>query len=71
LIVGQLITDEEFRQRFLKDPSETLSGLRDQGIDLTAGEAAALLRTDRALWSDAAARIDRDLQRSGFGSFRS
>jgi hypothetical protein len=71
LIVGQLITDEDFRHRFLTDPSATLTGLRDQGTDLTLGEIDALVRTERTLWSDAAARIDRDLQRSGFGSGRS
>jgi hypothetical protein len=62
-IVGRLLTDEEFRSRFLYEPPEVLTALRDQGFELTAGEVAALLRTDRALWADAAARIDPQLQR--------
>ncbi len=64
LIVGRLLTDEEFRGRFLNEPLEALTALREQGFELTPGEIDALLRTDRALWSDAAARIDRQLQRA-------
>ena len=70
LIIGQLLTDEEFRLRFLRDPFETLFRLRDQGYDLTAAEIEALARTDRTLWTDAAERVDRDLRRSGFGEAR-
>ena len=47
LIVGRLLTDEEFRWRFLASRSATLTALRDQGFELTAGEVGALLRTDR------------------------
>lgn len=63
-IIGRVITDEEYRLRFLHDPVATLNELRDQGVDLTRGEIDALARTDRTLWTDAAARIDRHLQRS-------
>jgi hypothetical protein len=62
-IVGRLLTDEEFRSRFLGQPLETLMALRDQGFELTSGEVDALLRTDHSLWADAAARIDPQLQR--------
>lgn len=64
LVVGRLLTDEEFRRRFLRDPLEQLTGLREQGFELTTGEIAALLRTDRALWNEAAMRIDPLLQRA-------
>jgi hypothetical protein len=63
-IIGRVITDEEYRVRFLNDPRGTLNELRDQGVELTRGEIDALARTDRALWIDAAERIDRHLQRS-------
>jgi hypothetical protein len=63
-IVGRLVTDEDYRLRFLEDPSGTLGALRDQGVDLTRGEIDALVRTDRRFWTDAAERIDPDLQRS-------
>jgi hypothetical protein len=62
-IVGRLLTDEEFRTRFLSDPGGELAALRDRGLELTQAELEALMRTDRALWSDAASRIDRDLQK--------
>jgi DNA-binding CsgD family transcriptional regulator len=66
LIVGRLVTDEEYRLTFLSDPTRALTMLRDQGVELTAAELDALVRTDRTLWSDAAARIDPDLQRSSW-----
>ena len=62
LIVGRLLTDEEFGVDSFANRSR-LTALRDQGFELTAGEVGALLRTDRALWADAAARIDPQLQR--------
>jgi len=65
-IVGRLVTDEEYRLKFLSDPSGALTALRDQGVELTSGEIDALIRTDRTLWSDAAARIDPDLHRSSW-----
>ena len=66
VIVGRLVTDEEYRLKFLSDPVGALTTLRDQGVELTSAEIDALIRTDRALWSDAAARIDPDLQRSSW-----
>lgn len=63
-IVGRLVTDEEYRLRFLGDPLGTLNELRDQGVELTRGEIEAIARTDRTFWSDAADRIDPHLQRS-------
>ena len=63
LLIGQIVTDEELRRRFLRTPRETLSALRDQGVELTASEIEALVETDRQLWTSAAARLDRRLQR--------
>jgi hypothetical protein len=68
LIVGRLVTDEEYRVRFLSDPRGSLIALRDQGVELTAGEIEALIRTDQQLWTDAAERIDPHLQRSSLRS---
>jgi hypothetical protein len=67
-IIGRLVTDEEYRLRFLSDPLGALNGLRDQGVELTRGEIEALVRTDRAIWTDAAERIDPHLQQSSFRS---
>jgi hypothetical protein len=66
VIVGRLVTDEEYRLKFLSDPICALTTLRDQGVELTFDEIDALIRTDRTLWSDAAARIDPNLQRSSW-----
>ena len=66
LIVGRLITDEEFRAEFLRHPAAALAVMREQGYELTPTEIEALLKTDRTLWTDAAARIDPQLQRASF-----
>ena len=66
LIVGRLVTDEEYRLKFLSDPIGALTALRDQGVELTSAEIDALIRTDRTLWTDVAKRIDPHLQRSSF-----
>jgi hypothetical protein len=66
LIVGRLVTDEEYRLNFLNDPVRALTRLREQGVELTSAELDALIRTDRTLWSHAAARIDPQLQRSSW-----
>jgi hypothetical protein len=63
-IIGRLVTDEEYRLRFLSDPLGALTALREQGVELTRGEIAALVRTERGFWTDAAHRIDPQLQRS-------
>lgn len=66
LVIGRLLTDEEFRLAFLRDAQSTLAAMRDQGLEVTPGEMEALLRTDRTLWTEAAARIDPQLQRASF-----
>jgi hypothetical protein len=62
-LIGRLLTDEECRGRFVDDPLGTLVAIRDQGFELTRSEIAALVRTDRRLWNEAAGRIDSHLQR--------
>jgi hypothetical protein len=68
LIIGRLVTDEEYRLRFLNDSLGALIALRDQGVELTRGEIEALVRTDRTLWTDTAEWIDPHLQRSSLRS---
>ena len=63
LLIGQIVTDEELRLRFVRQPLETLTALREQGFELTASEIEALVETDRQLWNSAAARIHPSLQR--------
>ena len=63
LIIGQILTDEEFRSDFLERPIETLTSLRERGFELTTVEVNALARTDRRFWAVGAEWIDSRLQR--------
>jgi hypothetical protein len=54
VIIGRILTDEEFRERFLANPVDTLSPLSELGDDLTRGE------TERSRQSiDGCGRSDR------------
>ena len=63
LIIGQILTDEEFRSDFLERPIETLRSLRERGLELTNLEIDALAHTERRLWVIGAEWIDARLQR--------
>lgn len=63
VIIGQILTDEEFRSEFLERPTETLRSLRDRGLELTNVEVEALGQTDRRLWTFGAEWVDGRLQR--------
>jgi hypothetical protein len=63
ILIGRLITDEDFRADFLQDAEKTLLALCDRGLELSRIEIAALLKTDPTLWSRTAAAIDPRLQK--------
>jgi hypothetical protein len=63
LLIGRLITDEQFREEFLRDPGGVLSALVDRGLELSRTEAAALLNTDQSIWARTADAIDPRLQK--------
>src|SRR5262245_64610457 len=63
VLIGKIVTDEELRQRFVERPLETLTTLRDEGVELTDLEVDALVRTDRGLWDATAKRLHPRLQR--------
>ena len=64
-IIGRVVTDEEYRVRFLNDPIGTLNELRDQGVELTlVDEIEALARTDRICGSMPQSASTAHLQRS-------
>ena len=63
LIIGRILTDEEFRSDFLERPIATLASLRDRGFELTSIEVDALARTDARLWRCGAESIDPRIQR--------
>ena len=63
LIIGQILTDEEFRADFLERPIDTLRSLSERGFELTNGEIDALAHTERRFWVIGAEWIDPRLQR--------
>jgi hypothetical protein len=64
MLIGRLITDEQFRSEFLNDPEKTLIGLSDRGLELSRTEVAALMNTDSTLWAHMADAIDPRLQKA-------
>jgi hypothetical protein len=64
VVIGRLSTDEEFRQRFVKDPHGALVELLERGTHLTPVEIAALVATDSTLWERVAEQIDPRLQKA-------
>jgi hypothetical protein len=67
-LIGRLLTDEELRLQFVRQPLATLVALRDQGFELTTSEIEALVETDKRLWRSAAERIHSRLQRCSLRS---
>ena len=64
MVIGRLITDEQFRFEFIQDPETTLMALCDRGLGLNRTEIAALVKTDPALWARTADAIDPRLQKA-------
>lgn len=64
LVIGKLVTDDAFRQRFETRAHESLAKLCERGIDLTEAEVAAFVETDARLWASVARQIDPRLRSS-------
>jgi hypothetical protein len=64
MVIGRLVTDEEFRETFLDDPHRALSDLLERGTHLTHAEIAALVATDSAVWVRVAEQVDPRLQKA-------
>jgi hypothetical protein len=62
LLIGQIVTDEDLRRRFIAAPDETLAAIRDQGFELTRLEVEALLDTAPNVWERMARSIHPRLQ---------
>lgn len=63
VVIGRLVTDEEFRQAFLDDPHQALGDLLALGMHLTGAEIEALVSTDSDLWTRVADQVDPRLQK--------
>jgi hypothetical protein len=66
MLIGRLITDEQFRTEFLHAPELTLAAECERGLDLSRTEITALIQTDPSVWVTAAERIDTRLQKASF-----
>ena len=64
ILIGKLITDEDFRRSFMRDPHDTLERAAGLGLDVSASEILALMSTDSALWDKVANQVDARLQKA-------
>lgn len=62
-VIGRLVTDEDFRFRFRRDPVAVIDDLIAGGTPLTALERQALLATDAAACEQLADHVDPRLQK--------
>ncbi|MGE3489871.1 MAG: Os1348 family NHLP clan protein [Vicinamibacterales bacterium] len=67
LLIGRLVTDEDFRIAFHRDPRGTLLEAERWGLVLSAIEESALLSTDQSLWDRVAGELDSRLQKVSLG----
>jgi hypothetical protein len=68
ILIGRLLTDEDLRRRFTREPRATLDELQQQGWELTPSEVDALLSPEASVWSEMARRIPSKLQRCSLRS---
>ena len=64
VLIGRLITDEDFRRLFVRDPHGVLMAADDWGLSFSQSEIAALVATDSSLWDQVADLIDPRLQKA-------
>ena len=62
-LLGRLLTDEDLRTEFIRNPADTIATLQRQGWDLNASEVEALLSGNSSMWRDLAERIPARLKR--------
>ena len=64
MLIGRLITDEQFREEFTREPHRVLALLAERGLELSRTEMSALINTDPGIWARAAEAIDARLQKA-------
>lgn len=64
ILIGRLVTDEDLRQRFIKEPRETIRLAQQSGLELSAAEVDALLSSPVTLWVRLSALLDPRLQKA-------
>jgi hypothetical protein len=66
ILIGRLVTDEDFRREFQEDPDGTLRRATEWGLSLSDFEIRALVATDCTLWDRIADEVDGRLQKASF-----
>jgi hypothetical protein len=69
LFIGRLVTDEEFRETFARNPAAAIGQFVDSGLELTNVEVGALLATRADIWERIADQIDSRLQKVSLQSY--
>lgn len=64
ILIGRLVTDEDFRREFQQDPDATLRRASEWGLALSDFEKRALVATDCTLWDRIADEVDGRLQKA-------
>lgn len=64
VLIGRLITDEDFRRHFVEDPHHALAAAGNCGLTFSQSEISALIATDTGLWDRVADQIDPRLQKA-------
>jgi hypothetical protein len=64
VVIGRLVTDEEFRRRFVESPTLWLNELAEAGLELSAAELTALRQTRADAWMGLADALDPRLQKA-------
>ena len=66
MVIGRLVTDAEFRRRFVLDPGGALESLRDSGVELNRVEKEELVTLDPEAFEVLVPIVSPRLQRVGF-----
>lgn len=67
-LIGRLLTDEEFRERFGESPQRALDGLLAGGWELTTTERSALTGLDREALAAFARTVDPRIRKVSLSS---
>jgi len=63
ILIGRLLTDEDLRRRFTREPAATLDEYCQQGWELSRSEIDAILSGEATMWGEMARRIPSKLKR--------
>jgi hypothetical protein len=62
ILIDALVTDDEFRHSFLRQPRMTLELADDWGLPLSRSEIRALIAADRTAWDRVADALGLQLE---------